>query len=256
MRTSWCRRTANRSPSSSSPRRSTRPSPSGRSARSGGSRRRRAHSGSRLRRWLREARRRVLAGHRLDRWPHFVGERLTPPDDVAGRPPEPHERVLRLGHQHPAETREPSATSSSSSRSGVERDRALRPVESSTRSSSQWPRASRDPSSVPSTPLSNSTAGDEMVVDARVRYVFVRTPAETRRDLTGEVARQVDRVRADVTEHAGAGTAAGRSAMPCAVGLPRPAPAGSAGESGRARRPSAAREEARGRAARPARSGS
>src|SRR6266550_1493630 len=46
---------------------------------------------------------RVLASNSLEQVRQLVRERVSPADDVARRPPEAHERVLRLRGQHPAE---------------------------------------------------------------------------------------------------------------------------------------------------------
>src|SRR6266571_3602253 len=46
---------------------------------------------------------RVLACNRLEQVRQLVRERVSPADDVAWRPPEAHERMLRLRGLHPAE---------------------------------------------------------------------------------------------------------------------------------------------------------
>ena len=66
------------------------------------------------------------------------------------------------------------------------------------------PRASRDASSVPVAPFSNSTVATKAVVDRAAGNERADGRAD-RFDLADEMAREVDRMRAEVAERAGAG---------------------------------------------------
>src|SRR5919198_1204357 len=131
----------------------------------------------------------------------LVHERVAPADDVAGRPPEAHERVLGLGDEDAAEARALGYVKLVQPLE-VERERARVAVhlphvriDAAAREPRGLERADR--------PVLELDRGDERVVDA-VALDERAHLGRDRGDLADEVAREVDDVRAEVAERAGA----------------------------------------------------
>ena len=135
----------------------------------------------------------------------LVGERVAPADDVARRPPEIPERVVRLRDEHRLEASRPVAVGPEDLKLvqplHVERQRALGAVDLPLE---RVPPAEREPRCLdrPDGPALELDRGLERVVDAPARQEGADEPGDGR-DLADEEPRQVDDVGAEVAERAG-----------------------------------------------------
>src|SRR5688572_3187273 len=136
----------------------------------------------------------MLAGDRLEYVRQLVRERVAPADDVPGRPPQLHERVLRLGHEHSLEAGAGGDLELVQALD-VEHDRALRPVQ-----------LERVRVHAPAREPGGLERADDAVLELDGGHeVVVYLPAlddgadtrGNRRDLADEVARKVDDVRSE-----------------------------------------------------------
>ena len=161
----------------------------------------------------------VLAGNRLEQMAKLVDEGVAPADRVAGRPPVAEVGVVGgLGHEHAPESRAVRQLQLVQPLE-VEDERALRAVhleDVRVQPPTRQPRGFQRPGRA----VVELDRRDELVVD----LATVHERADERRDrgdLADEVAPEVDQVRAQIAEHAGARL--GRVEAPArGVGLPAP----------------------------------
>ena len=151
----------------------------------------------------------VLARDRLQHVRELVDEGVAPADDVPGRPPEPHVRVLFLGDEDTAESLRVRHVELVQPLD-VERGRALGPVD--------LERVRVDAAAGeargferPGDAVLELDRGDEVVVHFPPGHDCANRGRD-RRDLADEVPREVDDVRAEITEGAG----------PCLSGIEPP----------------------------------
>src|SRR3954463_9121306 len=147
----------------------------------------------------------AVLGDRAQEVMHLVHERISPSDDVPGRPPEIHERMVRLGYEH-----------------GPEAARAFLAVEKDLQLVHAFHVEVERPARAVDLPLKRISPSERetrrldrpdraaLELDGRLdRVVDPATAHERlhdagdRTELADEVARQVDHVRAEISERAG-----------------------------------------------------